>query len=410
MRTALYNLSIQLLKLLLPLGAKFSAKIALFYRGRKNLLTNIQADLSTNTNTLFWVHCSSVGEFEQGLPVIELLKKEQPAWKVVVTFFSPSGYEAVNHPIIDYKYYLPYDTAQNASRFIELVNPRLAIFVKYEYWYHMLTALRAKQIPAYSVSSIFRPTQTFFKWFGGWNRKMLAHFTHFMVQDQQSVKLLNSIGLTNATQTGDSRFDRVLELKTSEVKFPEIEDFTSNKTVFIIGSLRAEDDDVIFSFINANPQFTYIIAPHDITEKHMSKIELALKSTIRHSNLTPQSKKKTLIIDSIGKLSKLYQLANFAYIGGGFSDGIHNILEPAVYNIPIFFGNKHYKKYKEAVDLIALEAAFTVENAADLTKAVNHINNEQELIKLSSRIENYVNSNTGAAQKVVTIINPSVAK
>ncbi len=410
MRTALYNLSIQLLKLLLPLGAKFSAKVMLFYKGRKSLLTTIQGDLSTNTHDLFWVHCSSVGEFEQGLPVIELLKKEQPTWKVVVTFFSPSGYEVVNHPIIDYKYYLPYDTPRNASRFVELINPRLAIFVKYEYWYHMLNALHTKQIPTYSVSSIFRPTQTFFKWFGGWNRRMLAYFTHFMVQDEQSVKLLKSIGLTNATQTGDTRFDRVLELKTSKIKFPEIEDFTSNKTVFIIGSLRAEDDEVIFSFINSNPHFTYIIAPHDITEKHMSKIEHALKSTIRHSNLTPQSKAKILIIDSTGKLSKIYQLANFAYIGGGFSDGIHNILEPAVYNIPIFFGNKHYKKYKEAVDLVALEAAFPIESADHLTGSVNRINNEQSLKTLSSRIENYVNSNRGAAQKVVSIINRSIAK
>ncbi|MCF6361470.1 MAG: 3-deoxy-D-manno-octulosonic acid transferase [Cyclobacteriaceae bacterium] len=405
MRTLLYNVSILLLKGILPLLARLSAKANLFYQGRKNLFSTIELELRGNSNPLFWVHCSSVGEFEQGLPVIELLKEKQPTWKVVVTFFSPSGYEAVNHPIIDYKFYLPIDTKSNATQFINLIQPKVALFIKYEFWYHFLKELNAKQVPTYSVSSIFRPSQTFFKWYGGWNRKMLRRFNHFMVQDQVSLKLLNSIGINNASLTGDTRFDRVIKLKQQGATFPEIDSFIRGKKVFIIGSLRPEDDGIIFPFVNANPEFAYIIAPHDITEKYILKIEQSISSTIRHSMLQEHSNKKVLIIDSIGKLSRLYQLADFAYVGGGFSDGIHNILEPAVYNIPIFFGNQHYKKYKEAVDLVRLEAAFPVQNSSSLETLVNKFANPTVLKNVSKKMEEYVKSNEGAARKVVSLIN-----
>lgn len=390
---------------MLPLFAKFSTKAGLFYKGRKDLLPQISEALANNKAPLFWVHCSSVGEFEQGLPVIELLKEGHPTWKVVVTFFSPSGYEAVNHPIIDYKFYLPVDKKSNARQFINLIEPEIALFIKYEFWYHFLNELSKNQIPIYSVSSIFRYSQTFFKWYGGWNRKMLRKFTHFMVQDETSKELLRSIGIHKVTQTGDTRFDRVIELKQEGVCFPEIDSFIGDKKVFIIGSLRLEDDEIIFPFVNANPEFTYIIAPHDITEKHIKKIEKSVLSTVRHSALNANSNKNVLIIDSIGKLSQLYQLADFAYVGGGFSDGIHNILEPAVYNIPIFFGEKHYKKYKEAVDLIRLEAAFPVQNSTSLEILVNKLANPVQFEIVSQKMERYVKSNEGAARKVAFIIN-----
>ncbi len=390
---------------MLPLFAKFSTKAGLFYKGRKDLLPQISEALANNKAPLFWVHCSSVGEFEQGLPVIELLKEGHPTWKVVVTFFSPSGYEAVNHPIIDYKFYLPVDTKSNARQFINLIEPEIALFIKYEFWYHFLNELSKNQIPIYSVSSIFRYSQTFFKWYGGWNRKMLRKFTHFMVQDETSEKLLRSIGIHKVTQTGDTRFDRVIELKQEGVCFPEIVSFLGDKKVFIIGSLRLEDDETISPFVNANPEFTYIIAPHDITEKHIKKIEKSVLSTVRHSVLMESSNKNVLIIDSIGKLSQLYQLADFAYVGGGFSDGIHNILEPAVYNIPIFFGEKHYKKYKEAVDLVRMEAAFPVQNSTSLEILVNKLTNPTLLKNVSQKVKDYVKANEGAARKVSSIIN-----
>ena len=202
----------------MPLMAGFSTKIKLFHQGRKQLLPRISDTLKDNKAPLFWVHCSSVGEFEQGLPVIEALKKENPTWKVVVTFFSSSGFESANHSIIDYKFYLPYDTKKNAALFITLIQPKAALFIKYEFWYHFLNQLHKNQIPAYSVSSIFRPTQAFFKWYGGWNRKMLHNFTHFMVQDEASKALLQSINISTVTITGDTRFDRVLKIKEDNTK------------------------------------------------------------------------------------------------------------------------------------------------------------------------------------------------
>ncbi len=405
MRTFLYNISTAVLRILLPLAARFSGKVKLFCQGRKQLTPTIKQNLKENKAPLFWVHCASVGEFEQGLPVIELLKKKHPTWKVVITFFSPSGYEAVNHSLIDFKYYLPYDTARNAAQFIDLVQPEFALFIKYEYWHHFLKVLNARQVPTYSVSSIFRPSQAFFKWYGGWNRKMLSQFTYFMVQDQTSINLLHSIGLKNATLTGDTRFDRVLELKKEPLNFPEIEHFIEDRPVFLIGSLRAEDNEVIFSFINTNPTYAFIIAPHDITEKHIAEIEASVSSTVRHSNLLENSKKKVLIIDSIGKLSRLYRVANLAYVGGGFSDGIHNILEPAVYHIPIFFGNKQYKKYKEAVDLVNQNVAFPVKDEIELGALVKAIDNPEKLAIIKASLKQYVKSNKGAALKVVSIIN-----
>ena len=390
---------------MLPLLALVNGKIKLFYEGQKIILSKIEFALRNNDNHLFWVHCSSVGEFEQGLPVIELLKKQNPTWKVVVTFFSPSGFESVNNPTIDYKFYLPLDTRFNAKQFIKLVNPKIALFIKYEFWHHFLKELKAKNISTYSVSSIFRPTQAFFKWWGGWNRSMLSQFTYFMVQDKISLELLKNIGISNAQITGDTRFDRVLKIKEDTLRFPEIENFISNKKVFIVGSLRPEDDETVLPFIKNNSKYRFIIAPHEITEKHISKIENALGSTIRHSQLPQKSDANSIIIDSIGKLSRLYRLANFAYIGGGFSDGIHNILEPAVYNIPIFFGNRHFKKYKEAIDMVNLKAAFPVSDATDLTNKVKALEDTRELARVYKQIERYIGSNIGASEKVANIIN-----
>lgn len=409
MRTTLYNALLSITQALLPVIAILSTKLKLFYKGRKNLLKNIKNTLSQSGASLLWVHCSSVGEFEQGLPVIEELKKHHNDWKVLVTFFSPSGYEAVNHALIDFKFYLPLDTAHNAREFVDSVDPKMAIFIKYEFWYNYLNELKKRDIPNFSVSSIFRPSQVFFKTGGGWNRKMLRAFTFFMVQDEQSLNLLGSINLTNASITGDTRFDRVLKIKEDPTTFPEIEAFCKEHKVFMVGSLRPEDDEVILNLVQSQLNLKFIIAPHEITEKHMHKIEEAIESTVRHSSLDEtQMDKHVLIIDSIGKLSRLYRLADFTYIGGGFSDGIHNILEPAVYNLPVFFGNKYYLKYKEAVDLASLGGAFPIENTSQISNKLKELEDENVLNSTKIKIEDYVNSNKGAAQKVIKLIEQNI--
>lgn len=411
MRTFLYGALLFVTQLVLPILALFSPKLALFRSGRKGLLKNLKNTLSDNTAPIIWMHASSVGEFEQGLPVVELLKQSFPRWKVLVTFFSPSGYEAVNNPIIDYKFYLPLDTSKNVKEFIDSVDPKMALFIKYEFWFNYLKELNKREIPTFSVSSIFRPTQIFFKSAGAWNRKMLHAFTWFMVQDQQSLDLLQSIDLTNATITGDTRFDRVLKIKDDPTRFPEIEAFCAGRKVFIVGSLRPEDDTVVFEFVKAHPDLKFIIAPHEITEKHMLKIEQHVANCVRHSKLTDEGNaNNVLIIDSIGKLSRLYRLADFAYVGGGLSDGIHNILEPAVYNIPVFFGNKYYKKFKEAVDLAAIGGASPVANASHITDVLKQFEDEQNLEQVRKSIEGYVNANRGAAEKVASLIEKMVEK
>lgn len=411
MRTFFYGTILFITQIVLPLLALFNKKLKQFYLGRKGILTDLKHKLSDNTSPIIWVHCSSVGEFEQGLPVIEKLKQSYKGWKVLVTFFSPSGYEAVNNELIDFKFYLPLDTASNAKEFIDSVDPKMALFVKYEFWHNYLKELNKREVPVFSVSSIFRPTQIFFKPFGKWNRRILKSFSYFMVQDDRSLVLLDSIGLKNASVTGDTRFDRVLKIKEDPTRFPEIEAFCQHKKVFIVGSLRPEDDTVVFELVKTHPELKFIIAPHEITEKHMLKIEQATESSIRHSALKDtDNNRHVLIIDSIGKLSRLYRLADFAYVGGGFSDGIHNILEPAVYSIPVFFGNKYYLKFKEAVDLASLDGAFPVKNAMQISDVLNKLGDAEHLQQTKKSIENYVNTNRGAAEKVVRLIEKTVEK
>ncbi len=403
MQTMLYNFGLAVLRLLLPFMAFFNKKARLFYKGRKNILNNIEKSLSKNNASICWMHCASVGEFEQGLPVVELLKLQYPGLKVLVTFFSPSGYEGVNHPAIDYKFYLPYDTPLQAAQFVQLVQPLMALFIKYEFWYHHLAQLKKNNIPVFSVSSIFRPSQAFFKWYGGWHRRMLHNFTYFGVQDEDSLNLLKSMGITQAALTGDTRFDRVLKIKETPAQFNNIEEFAGNRKVFMVGSLRPEDDAVVLPFIKSCTNYAFIIVPHDITEGHIKAIKNKLPQAVRYSQYTGEQAGHILIIDAIGMLSRLYRLAHLAYVGGGFSDGIHNILEPAVYHIPVFFGNKKYKKYKEANDLIARKAAFAVSSSQELATLVTHT--EQNYTQVSKQVAQYVQSNRGAAEKMVALIN-----
>jgi len=398
-----YIFGLRIYELMIRIAALFNRKAKLFIAGRKKVWQELSQQLANNSNPILWVHCSSIGEYEQGRPVIEAFKETNPNYKILVTFFSSSGYEAVaTDEIVEFKSYLPFDSRKNSKRFIDLVNPHIAIFVKYEFWHFYLKLLREQEIPTYSVSSLFRPEQVFFKWYGGFYRKMLKNIDHFFVQDKQSHILLNKLGLAN-TITGDTRLDRVLALKNQDNEMPEIKAFCGDSAVMIVGSLRKEDLPIVTEFIKMHSELIFIIAPHEISESMMRPLEKALSSTIRYSNLAVSSQKSNvLIIDNVGMLKNLYRYANYAYIGGGFSDGLHNILEPIVFGSPVFFGNKIYQKFREAIDLIDIGAAFPIGSITEFDTVFSQLDsNNSRQADIKSVLNNYVEINTGATEKII---------
>jgi 3-deoxy-D-manno-octulosonic-acid transferase len=415
--TILYNLSIFLLRSAFRLAALFHPKAKSFVTGRKGLLTQIQADFSTNTATVVWVHCASLGEFEQGRPIIEALRKSFPAIRIVLTFFSPSGYEVrKNYDGAHDVYYLPWDTASNAKRFVSAIKPKLAIFIKYEFWHHYTEALAANHTTILSVSSIFRPTQIFFKFYGGFYRKLLSRFSYFFVQNDESVSLLKSIGLKNCTRSGDTRFDRVYQIVKQAEELPIIQNFKSNQRVFVVGSSWPEDIEVVIPFINEN-MMKFIVAPHEISEQTLVGIERSLQvKSVRYSQAANINLEdfQVLIIDNIGMLSKLYRYGEFAFIGGAFGKGLHNILEAACYGVPIFFGNKNFTKFKEAVDLINRGGAFEVADYTDLKTKYEMVTLPESFLLACEVTRQYVEENIGATEKIMVfcrtqLINQSVA-
>jgi len=406
-----YSFGIKLLALIIRIAAFFNPKAKAFILGRRNNWQKLTKQLNGNTAPILWVHCASVGEYEQGRPVMEAFKHNHPSFKIFVTFYSPSGYQAIDTDhIVDFKCYLPFDSKKNANKLITLVNPQLAIFVKYEFWHFYLNELNNRGIPVFSVSSIFRPDQLFFKWYGGFYRQMLDNFTYFFVQDKPSAQLLEKLSLPHAI-TGDTRLDRVLSIKNNKKSLPRIEAFTSEQEVMVVGSMRKEDISLIIRFIQQYPGLKFIIAPHEITESMMQAIEKEVHSTIRlsqsHDTVFDQ---QVLIIDNIGMLSQLYRYSRYAYIGGGFSDGIHNILEPAVFEIPVFFGNKDYQRFKEAIDLIDLGAAFPIGSSEEFTVVFDALRQSKERqAAIKSALATYLTKNEGAANKIITKINEYIA-
>ena len=381
----------------------FNPKAKAFVKGRKQTLSYLENEVADKQQKLAWVHASSVGEYEQGRPVMEALKAKYPDINILVSFYSPSGYEAVKtDEIVDYTCYLPLDSKYNASKFIQLIQPTLALFIKYEFWHYYLKELSAKNVPTFSVSAIFRKEQAFFKWYGQFFKNMLGNFNYFFVQDESSKHLLNTIGI-ESTITGDTRLDRVLAIRDSPASFPDIEQFVADKPVFIIGSMRKEDLKLVIQFIKQTPDYQFIIAPHEITEEMMVPLENHF-STIRYSaNTTGANNHQVLIIDTIGMLSKIYRYGDYAYVGGGFSDGIHNILEPAVYQLPVFFGNKDYKRFKEAIDLTKLGVAFSVGSANELIEIHRAIATDTGLqADIQSKISTYLDQNRGASKRIVS--------
>lgn len=401
-----YNSLLLIIRVGYSIAGLFNAKARAFNDGRSHIFENLRLQLTPNTAPIIWVHCASLGEFEQGRPVIEKLKQEFPHYKILLTFFSPSGYEVrKNYAQADYIFYLPWDTNRNASQFVSIVRPSLAIFIKYEFWYHYSTQLKKRQIPLLSVSSIFREQQLFFKSYGGFYRKILFNFTHFFVQNDESVKLLKKLGLKNYTKAGDTRFDRVKELVTNGSGVPIAEQFKANDKVMVIGSCWPEDLEVIIPFINENyHHLKFIIAPHEISESFISNLEQSLNAEkIRYSqaaNVKPEDA-HVLIIDNVGMLSRLYRYGEFAYIGGAFGKGLHNILEAACYGIPIFFGNQSYQKFQEAVDLINRGGAFDVADYRDFKTKYEAVNVPQNFLLACEVTRQYVEENLGATEKVM---------
>lgn len=355
-----------------------------------------------------WMHCPSLGEFEQGRPVIEALRKEYPHYPIVITFFSPSGFEVQqNFPGADYVFYLPEDTFANARAFVHAVNPRIALFVKYDFWLHYLKALRNARCSTLLVSGIFRSNQHFFGMFPQLGQAMLQCFDHFFVQNEESVRLLQNAGYDNVTLSGDSRFDRVKLLAEKAETLPIVEQFCRNHFTVVAGSTWPADEALLFPVINQKEGKKWIIAPHEIGEDHLKSIERKLGvSSVRYSQASHSNleKAQVLIIDNIGLLSRMYRYASIAYIGGGFGKSIHNILEAATWGVPLMFGPRH-EKFEEALELILLGVAREVNRTADIDRYISeYANNRNQLQQVANESQKYVAEKVGATTKILTWI------
>ncbi|MEO5976383.1 MAG: glycosyltransferase N-terminal domain-containing protein [Chryseolinea sp.] len=405
----IYNLAILIMRIGVAMASPFNTKARLFVRGRNNVFATLQTLSKSKT---VWVHCASLGEFEQGLPVMELINKEYPQHKILLTFFSPSGYEVrKNYNGVDSVTYLPWDTRHNAKKFVELVKPALVIFVKYEFWHHYLNALNARKIPIVSICSIFRSEQVFFKSYGAFNRNILRNVSYFFVQNQISLKLLQSIGIVNAVLAGDTRFDRVNQIVKDAAEIPLMSWFKQKDKIFVIGSSWSEDFDVLKNFINQQ-NIKFVIAPHEISESSLKSIEEGLNvATIRYSKANDSSaiSAKVMIIDNIGMLSRIYRYGEFAYIGGAFGKGLHNILEAACYGMPVIFGNRKYQKFKEAVDLIGRGGAFAINDEMDLLSVYQRLEVAGHYQQACDETRRYVEENLGATEKIMSYCRPLLA-
>lgn len=408
----LYNFLIHAYSFIISIIAPFNSKAKFWVEGRKNIFERLDLASVTNSSTtsLAWFHCASLGEFEQGRPVIEAFRVKYPSYKILVTFFSPSGYEIrKNYTGADFICYLPADTPQNAQKFIEIVKPSVVFFVKYEFWRNYLIELEKQQIPVISFSAIFRPNQLFFKSYGGFYREILTKFKHILVQNQESFDLLKSIDIQQITLAGDTRFDRVKQIVDAKIDIPIAERFKANRQILMVGSAWQTDLEVLIPLINSlkkDSNLTFVIAPHEIHQEEINAWQKQIESkSICFSEVKTDTKLidyQVLIINNIGMLSSLYQYADFAFIGGSFGKGLHNILEAATFGMPIFFGNKAYHKFQEAVDLVNLGGAYAVKSTDDLGVMLNDLRlNELKKKKTDKISQNYVLQNIGATEKVM---------
>lgn len=403
--TVLYKFGIFFYSVFIHFASLFNRKAKLFKEGRKNWQTKLQDQIEKDARYI-WFHCASLGEFEQGRPVIEELKKKYPVYKIVLTFFSPSGYEIrKNYELADVISYLPLDTKSNAKTFLNIVRPEKVFFVKYEYWYFYISELRKQNIPLYIFSAIFRDNQHFFKntlW-ARWYRKALNSFEHFFVQNEKSKELLQSIGFSNVTVSGDTRFDRVATIANGAKNIPLVEKFKGDNRLIIAGSTWKPDEELLVDFIN-NTDEKFVIAPHEVSETNINRIHQMLKKpAVSFSKVSGNDIEnyQVLIIDSIGLLSSLYQYGSIAYIGGGFGIGIHNILEAATFGMPIVFGPK-YEKFKEALDLTSKGGAFTISDFTELNHIFNKLILDQNYLDTAAAVsKKYVEKNVGSTKLII---------
>lgn len=412
---ALYNLSIFLYSILIRMTSPFNVKARQIRLGRSNVFDGLKTKIR-HDKPIIWIHCASLGEFEQGRPLIEAIKKQHTDYRIFLTFFSPSGYEIrKNYELADYIFYLPADTKANAKKLIDLVRPEIVFFVKYEFWYHYITELKKRNIPLYLVSAIFRENQLFFKttvW-AMWYRKMLFSFDHFFVQDIQSRQLLSGIGINNTTKAGDTRFDRVAEIAKNGKSIALVEIFKGNNLLLVAGSTWKPDEEILIQYIENHPETKFIIAPHETKSGNIERLINRLKSrAICYTEATELSvmNKQVLIVDTIGLLSSIYRHADLAYIGGGFGVGIHNTLEAAIFGMPILFG-PNYLKFNEAINLVELGIAFpvvdypTTENILDTL-----LLDEKKRNQIKLECTEFTKQNIGATQIILTQVFNKIVK
>ena len=403
----IYNLGIHIYQLGIRLAGLFSDKPAKMVKGHREVFDLLKSKINRNARYI-WFHAASLGEFEQGRPLIERIRKEYPQYKILQTFFSPSGYEVrKNYDGADIVCYLPMDTPGNAKKFVDLVNPSMVFFVKYEFWQNYLNALYHKGIPVYSVSSIFRPNQIFFRWYGKSYRQVLKTFEHLFVQNEESKKLLENIGVMNTTVVGDTRFDRVLDICAAAKQLPLVQKFKGNALTFVAGSSWGPDEDIFIRYFNAHPEMKLIIAPHVVNDSHMKEIMSKLqRPCIRYTQATEENVQQAdcLIIDCYGLLSSIYRYGEISYIGGGFGVGIHNVLEAAVYSIPVIFGPNN-KKFREAQHLLANKGGFEINGYEDFEVLMDKFLTDGAYLQASGQAAgDYVKNNSGAMEKIMDCV------
>ena len=405
----LYNFLLLFASQIVKLLALFSPKIKLFVEGRKTVFQSLESKISSSDKTI-WFHAASLGEFEQGLPVMEKIKKEFPNHKIVVTFFSPSGYEVrKNNSIADACVYLPLDTKSNAQKFLKLVHPDLVFFIKYEYWPNYLNELKKLNINTYLISGIFRENQAFFKWYGGFYRNALKTFDYFFVQNENSKKLLQSHGFNNVKISGDTRFDRVVSILERDNSLDFMDHFKNKTITIVIGSSWPKDESLLVNFINKNNEkVKFIIAPHNIKSEQIQELKNSISKKVilfSEKENTDSSNFDVLIIDNIGILTKIYSYADIAYVGGGFGNpGVHNILEPATFGIPIVVG-PNYNHFAEATALVHQEGCISINTQTELNETLNNLISNEDIRHEKGHIcETFVQMNKGATSRILNHI------
>lgn len=408
----LYTIGIWFYGLGIRIASLFNEKAKQWVRGRKGIFAELEKAFDGKSHPV-WVHCASLGEYEQAKPLIEKIKQEQPRIRILTTFFSPSGYvQAVKKPLADYNFYLPLDLPCNARKFIDIVQPKAAIFVKYEFWFNYMRQLSQKSIPFYYISAIFRENQHFFKSSGRWFAEQLRQATHFFVQTEKSKKLLESIDIKQVTVCGDTRFDRVKAIAEKVEPFPFMETFCQNKKIIIAGSSWGPDEHLLAQLLQHFPDYKLVVAPHEISRTPEVKETFAASKTALYTSMKEEELADTqvLIIDTIGILSRLYQYSTVSYIGGAFKTGLHNILEAAVYGKPLFFG-PHYDHFNEAVNLVALKGAFSVNSTAEMQAIMEKFEQNPDYYAQTCEIcQQFVADNSGAADTIYKQIEESICR